>query len=290
MRRFADLHTHSTASDGTLSPRELVRVADRRRLAVLALTDHDTTEGVAAARDEAAGFPDLCFVPGIEISARFPSGTLHILGLGIDENSPVLTQATARLREARERRNPKIVAKLRQLGVEIDMADVLQVATAMGGGRPGVVGRLHIAETLRRQGRVNSTREAFERYIGAGKPAFVDKEPLSPRLAIASILGAGGAAVLAHPAQLHCQNRAQLDRLVREFTAAGLSGIEVYHTDHTTEQTRLYLDLARRHNLLIVGGSDCHGSAKPEARLGRPRVPVSLLADHPVGKRLLRTE
>jgi len=256
MRRFADLHTHSNASDGQLPPEELIRLAERSRLAAVALTDHDTTEGLAAARHEAGKFPELHFVPGIEISARFPRGTLHILGLGIGETSAALQHLAARLREDRRTRNPKILARLQAIGAAIDMDDVLAAA----GPRPGkIIGRLHIAEALRRKGYVRTTGEAFEKYIGDGKPAFIDKERLEPREAIAAILAAGGLAALAHPVQLNYDNRAQLERVLKSMIRHGLNAIEVYHTDHTPAQTRTYLDLAKRYELCVVGGSDFHG-------------------------------
>jgi len=280
MRRFVDLHTHSTASDGSVPPDELVRLAEARRLAAVALTDHDTTDGLAAAGMQARSFPKLMFVNGIECSGIFPSGTLHILGLGIDENDRQLRGLLQSLRAARRQRNPKIIAALQQLGVNIDMNDVMGVASDMRRGRrERIIGRLHIAETLRRKGYVRDHNEAFAKYIGTGAAAYVDKEHLTPRQVIAAIRSARGLAVLAHPVQLNCENRAQLDRVVRSLVTAGLEGIEAYHTDHTPAQTRAYLDLARRYGLAVTGGSDFHGEAKAKAILGRPRVPVAAVGE-----------
>jgi len=288
MRSLVDLHTHSTASDGALGPAELIRFADGRRLAAVALTDHDTTDGLAEARAAADELTDLHFIPGIEISGKFPAGTLHILGLGIDEKAPKLRAVTARLRHARQQRNPKMIAKLQQLGLDIAMDDVLAVASEIRHGRAGrIIGRLHMAETLRRKGCVKTTGEAFAKYVGSEGAAYVDKERLWPREAIGAINDAGGVAVLAHPAQLNCRNRAQLERIVRELVAMGLGGIEAYHTDHTAAQTRLHLELAGQYHLLPTGGSDFHGAAKPEARLGRPPVPLSTIASSPFAPRLL---
>ena len=275
MRRFVDLHTHSTASDGSSAPGQLVCLAEAKRLAAVALTDHDTTDGLAEARAAAESFPALRFIPGIEVSAEFPTGVLHILALGIDDSSAPLREMVQRLQAARQQRNPKIIAKLQAMGMDISMADVLAVAGRRSGG--GIVSRVHVAETLRRKKYVRTAGEAFEKLIGSGAPAFVDKERLSPREAIAAIRQAGGVAALAHPPQLRYTNRAQLERIVRSCMHAGLNGIEVYHTDHSAQQTRLYLDLARRYGLCAVGGSDFHGAAKPEARLGRPRVPVAAI-------------
>jgi len=280
MRRFIDFHTHSTYSDGQTSPAELMRMAEARRLAAVALTDHDTTDGLAEARAAAEPFPQLQFVPGIEISARHPGGTLHILGLGIREDSPRLRELTERLRAAREERNPKILSRLQQMGVKIDMQDVRETAASLrqtGEGR--IISRLHMAETLRRKGYVSSAKQAFTRYIGVGAPAFVDKERLEPAEAISALREAGGIAAVAHPVQLGCENRAQLERVLRGLLRAGLNGIEAHHTDHSPADTRHFLDLARRHELCVVGGSDFHGAAKPDAKLGRPRVPLAALDD-----------
>lgn len=278
MRRFVDLHAHSNASDGQVSPAELVRLAEAKKLAAVALTDHDTTAGLAAAAEAAVEFPHLRFINGIEISARFDTGTLHILGLAIDPQAPQLAELTHVLRDARDQRNPQIVASLQRLGLDISMDDVF-AALPPGSvrGPKAIISRVHIAHALRKKGYVASVSQAFERYIGDGAPAYVEKDRLEPRVAISAILAAGGVAVLAHPTQLNCQNDAQLERIVRQFMRAGLNGIEVYHSDHTAYQTRFYLELARRLGLAVTGGSDFHGPAKPDVKLGRPRVPAAAL-------------
>lgn len=278
-RRFVDLHTHSNASDGQLSPAQLVRLADQAKLAALALTDHDTVAGVDAAREAAGAFPHLKLIAGIEISARFPHGTLHILGLGLAQESDALKDLTRQMQAARGDRNPQILRRLGELGLPVSMEEVAQVA---GMDRPGgneVLGRLHIAAAMLRKGYVDSTAEAFAKYLGTGQAAYVDKERFSPREAIEAIHAAGGLAVLAHPPQLCYENTAQLERIVREFIHAGLDGIEAYHSDNTPQQTRLYVDLATRLKLGITGGSDFHGGHKPDVALGYPRVPLSALGE-----------
>jgi len=268
MRNFVDLHAHTTASDGDCPPAELVSLAERKHLAVLAVTDHDITDGVAEAAEVAAALP-LRFVAGVEISAEFPAGTMHILGLGIDPASGDLQETLSALMEARNRRNPKMVAKLAAMGVDISMNEL----RALAGGQ--LVSRLHMATLLHKKGHAANVSDAFSRYIGAGAPAYVDKERLTPAVAIERIHAAGGVAILAHPTQLKYNNNAHLETIVRSLVARGLDGIEVYHPDHTLDQTRHYLDLARMLSLLVAGGSDFHGAAKPHVRLGRPPVPLA---------------
>ena len=277
-RRFVDLHTHSDASDGDLPPQEVVRLADAAGMAVVALTDHDTIAGLPAA-SRAAESLDIQFVNGVEISAKFTGGVLHILGLGIDPNDEVLNKMLDNLREARNERNPKMIAKLQHMGIDITMDELGQFARSMRQEKkqtdePLIIGRLHMAGLLVKKGYVKSIDEAFERYLGQGKAAYVDKEKLSPFQAIEAIHAAGGLAILAHPIELNCPNIAALETVVRNLMDDGLDGIEVYHSSHDSHQTRMYLDLARRYHLLVSGGSDFHGSAKPGVQIGYPRVPV----------------
>jgi predicted metal-dependent phosphoesterase TrpH len=279
MRNFIDLHTHSTASDGTMPPAEVIALADRKHLAAVALTDHDTVGGLAEAAAAASRYPSLRFIHGIEISALFKGGTLHILGLGIDPQSPVLVKMASDLRAARENRNPQIVEALTRLGMPLTMDDVLaEVKREAQHAAQRVVGRVHIAAAMVRKGYVATTTEAFDKYICNDGPAFVNKEKMTPAAAIAAIRTAGGAAVLAHPSQLNYDNSGQLERILRDLMGHGLSGIEVYHSDHTPEQTRLFLNLARRHKLGITGGSDFHGHAMRDVRMGLPRVPRSVVS------------
>ncbi len=278
MRRFIDLHTHSSVSDGSMAPADLIALADAANLAVVALTDHDTTGGLDEARQAADDTPDLHFVPGVEVSAAFPGGTMHILGLGIDDKSPALVNILKRLREARDERNPKIIRNLQALGVDVTIEDVAAVASQMHGrGASEVTSRLHIAEAIRRKGAVKTIGEAFTKYIADGAAAYEEKDRLTPREIVTAIHEASGAAVLAHPPQLNCTNDAQFERVLRDLIGVGLDAIEAYHSDNTPVQTRLYLDLARRFSLGVTGGSDFHGSAKQHVRLGKPRTPVSLL-------------
>ncbi|MCC6423879.1 MAG: PHP domain-containing protein [Phycisphaerales bacterium] len=267
---FVDLHCHSTASDGTLPPAEVVRLARESGLSALALTDHDTVGGIAEAQAEALSL-GIDFLAGIEISAEFPHpGTLHILGYGVDPRSQELGSLMRTLLEGRDNRNPKIVEKLRALGVAITMAEVEHEAradTADLKNKP--IGRPHIAAILVRKGYVSSIKQAFDKYLAPGGLAYFDKERLTPRQAIERIAQAGGVAVLAHPVQLRTGNDAQLERVVKDLVDLGLEGIEVIHSDHDESTVDKYTHLADRFGLLKTGGSDFHGSNKKDIQLGR---------------------
>lgn len=276
MRRLVDLHTHSSFSDGQHPPGELVRQAEKRALAAVALTDHDTLAGLGEASEAAADLPELRFVPGIEVSARFPHGTLHILGLGIDRRAASIVELARRLRHARTERNPRMIDLLQRLGVEVTMEDVRAAAGAGGPDDERIVGRLHMAEAIRRKGGAATVQDAFDRYVGRGAPAYVDKEKMDPAETISAIRAAGGAAVLAHPPQL-ALDEDDLEQTLRRLVDLGLNGIEAYHSDHTPRQIRLYLQLARRYGLFVAGGSDFHGSTKPGADIGKPPVPLAMV-------------
>jgi len=274
-RRFVDLHTHSNASDGSMSPAQVVQLADEANLAAVALCDHDTLDGLAEAQRASQHYPKLTFINGIEVSAVFPRGTLHILGLDIDSQAQSINVLARDLRGARDQRNPRIIEALQAMGVDITMEEVLaQLPDAHTRSNP-VVGRMHIAQALCLKGYARSIDDAFAKYLAKGRGAFVDKERMSPSDAIAAIRDANGIAVLAHPCHLLCDNYSQLERIVKNLRAVGLGGIEVYHSDHSPEQIRQYLNLARRLELAISGGSDFHGSGKPHVSIGRPRTPLS---------------
>jgi predicted metal-dependent phosphoesterase TrpH len=262
-REFVDLHAHSTASDGTCAPAEVVRLAKEAGLVGLALTDHDTIAGLAEAATQAKRI-GITLVPGIEISAvsPVPHGTLHILGYCIDPQNAVLTEMTRQLIDARDKRNPRIVARLRELGIDITMDEAL--AQAQG----GVLGRPLVAAILVRKGIVKTIKQAFDEYLGQGGKAFFDKERLSPREAISRIRQARGLPVVAHPVQLRTSNDAQLDRVIKDLADLGLAGIEVIHSDHGPAEIQKYTALAERYHLLKTGGSDFHGTNKKDIHLG----------------------
>ena len=270
-----DLHTHSTASDGSLSPAKLVAYAQEKRLDAIAITDHDTVEGVQEALD-AGKSRGMEVVPGIEISAEYPDSTLHILGYYIDYGDEKFLENISTLQRARADRNPEIVKKLQALGLGIEIDEIIEEA---GGGQ---VGRPHFAQVLVRKGYVKTHREAFDRYLAKGAPAYTDKFRFQPADAISHILSAKGIPVLGHPGTLN-RSTTELESVVRELAGYGLMGIEVYYSDHNGSQMKLYEELAAKYSLLITGGSDFHGKSIKGIDLGSGKgtlsVPYELLTN-----------
>jgi len=270
-----DLHAHTTASDGSASPTELVDLAREAGLKAVAVTDHDTVSGVAEAlaRGRAVGVE---VVPGVEISAEFKPGTMHILGYLLYHEHPGLKSQLAELQDARNTRNPKIVARLNALGFDITMAEI---QAAAGGDQ---VGRPHFAQVMMDKGYVSTFNEAFDRYLTKGGPAYVDKFRFNPAGAMAAIRQAGGLPVLAHPHTLGL-NDYELETLIAGLIKDGLAGIEVYYSEFTQAMSDFYVSLAAKYGLARTGGSDFHGAAKPEITLGRGlgnlRIPYALLED-----------
>jgi predicted metal-dependent phosphoesterase TrpH len=256
-----DLHTHSSYSDGSLSPRKLVQLAKKRKLRAIALTDHDTVAGVAEAL-EAGNELGVEVVPGVEISAQYPPGTMHILGYYIHASDRKFLEALKKLQQARAARNPKIIKRLQDLGLEISTTEVLDLSA-------GQVGRPHIARALVNKGYVSSINEAFSLYLKKGAVAYVEKFRFPPREAIAMIRGAGGIAVLAHPFTLGMAEVDELSRLLRELGELGLEGVEVFYPEHTEEMAVIYADVAKRLGLVCTGGSDFHGNLRDRSYLGK---------------------
>jgi 3',5'-nucleoside bisphosphate phosphatase len=259
-----DLHTHTTASDGTLAPRELVRRAAERGVQVLAITDHDSTEGLAEAAAEAARHPPLEIVPGVEINCDVEGAEVHVLGYYVDHEAEWFRAFLRDQRRERAERVHRIVARLGELGLPITAEEVFALVKEGSPGRP------HVARVMVQRGHVRSVREAFDRYLRAGGPANVPRHRLTPAEAVAVIRRARGIPVLAHP------GLARRDDLIPGLVEAGLLGIETYYPEHSPAQVDAYLTLCRRHDLIPTGGSDFHG---PEtSRLnppGSPAVPWS---------------
>jgi len=260
-----DLHTHTTASDGTLSPRELVRAAVRRGVRVLAVTDHDSTEGLAEALDEAVRHPPLTIVPGLEINCDVPGAEVHVLGYGVDHEAPWFQAFLREQRAERVARVHRIAARLAELGMPIDAAEVFAIVKEGSAGRP------HVAQVMVQRGYVASVREAFDKWLHASGPAHVPRRRLTPLEAIGIIRRAGGVPVFAHP------GLAERDEMVPDMVAAGLMGIETYYAEHSAAQTAHYKALCREHGLVATGGSDYHGERSGRANpLGHPPVPMSV--------------
>jgi predicted metal-dependent phosphoesterase TrpH len=273
--RSVDLHAHTTASDGDHTPTQLVRKAKEVGLTALAITDHDTTDGVAEALEAGATY-GIEIVPGIELSAEFEKGQCHILGLWIDPASKPLLSALRIVQEARAHRNDQILGKIRAAGFEITLDEVKQVA---GGD---IVARPHFAKALLQKGHVASIAEAFDKYLGKGASFYVDRVRLQPEECIALIHAAGGVAILAHPNNLK-RDIPETEAEIARLQAMGLDGIEARYNRHTPEDNTRYLALAERLGLLTSGGSDFHGpTVKPTVSLGEVEgtqpAPNALLA------------
>ncbi len=270
-----DLHIHSTASDGTLSPVEILTMARSLKLAAIAITDHDTIDG--SKELIAHGIPsDIQFLTGVEISASWPSnfyriGSLHILGYGIRLNDHLLNQTLDALQEARKNRNPQIIERLNNFGFHISMDDIIKEA-----GTDGQIGRPHIAQVMIKKGFVASINEAFDQYLGTGRPAYVDKYRVECSRAIEIIQAAGGIPVLAHPVLMQMESRENLEKFVVTLTEMGLKGIEVYYPEHTPENTAFYQTIAKKNGLMMTGGSDFHGSLKPTIQMGSGKGSLSV--------------
>lgn len=273
MQKLVDLHTHSTASDGSLSPQELVRYAKKKGAAAISLTDHDTVEGLEEALTAGQEL-ELEVIPGLEISAQYEGGTMHILGYYIDPSDPDLNRELSRLQQARKERNPKILEKLRAQGIPITLDQIKTLAK-------GQIGRPHIARVLVQLGAVSSIKEAFQKYLTKGALAYVEKFRFPPLKSISLILRAGGIPILAHPFTLNCSSLRDLKVLVKELKSKGLYGMEVFYPEHTAEQTRDYLSLVRELNLLYTGGTDYHGNNREKTDLltgnGNLKIPYEVV-------------
>lgn len=261
-----DLHVHSTCSDGTDEVERVVEVAAASGLEGLALTDHDTTAGFARARD-AAERHGLGLVLGTEFSAEIDGWSVHLLGLGIDPDEPALAAELVRLRRARSDRARRMVERFNALGIDVTFERV----AALAGAAP--IGRPHVAAAVVEAGGAASEREVFDRFLADGGPADVPKHAVHPLEAVRLLRAAGGAVVLAHPGIRPPADRAAVvsDELIEELAAAGLAGLEVEHPDHDAATRRRYRDLAVGLGLVVTGGSDYHGAAKPN-RLGEERT------------------
>ena len=258
-----DLHTHTTASDGTYAPRELVAEAAGRGVRVLAITDHDSTEGLPEAFEEAERRRPLEVLPGIEINCDVEGAEIHVLGYLMDWQAEWFQDFCREQRRERRARIHRMVERLAALGMPLEADEVFAIVKEGSAGRP------HVAQVMVTRGYVKTVREAFDKYLGSGKPGHVQRKTVTPEDAVRVIRKAGGVPVFAHP------GLADRDELIPALIAAGLMGIECYYTEHSAAQRASYLQLCKDHDLVATGGSDFHGPKVRAAILGSPSVPMS---------------
>jgi len=258
-----DLHIHSTASDGRLSPQEIVYRAVELGITIIAIADHDTVDGIAPALAAAKVFPELKVIPAIEISTDVPGDEVHVLGYFIDYTNPHFISRLESMRRSRIERAQKMVAKLKGLGVNIEWERVQHFA---GGS---TIGRPHIAQAMLEKSYIGSISEAFAKYIGRNGPAYVEREKMTPAEAVKLLLDVNGLPVLAHPLTIR-----ETEAMIMEMRAAGMVGIEVYYKDYGEEQRNSLRQLAQKHHLIATGGSDYHGLEDNEIMIGDAGVPL----------------
>ena len=266
-----DLHTHSTFSDGTFTPLQLVKYAEEKGLKAFALTDHDTTEGVKEAKSIETNVE---VISGVEISTRYDKKEIHIVGLYVNENDADLNKQLKYYREKRVTRNFEILEKLNSLGVDITIDDVKESCTG------DVISRAHIAKALVSKGFVGSYTEAFDRYLGDNKCAYVPRETLNYEESMELIIKAGGVPVLAHPL-LYKMSDTNLENMMVKLRQKGLKAVEVYYSTHSNSDTQHVMAMANRVGLIYSGGSDFHGATKPKidmgTGMGKLAVPYEIL-------------
>ena len=258
--KFADLHLHTQFSDGTFTPEELVLHAQKGGLSCIALTDHDTVEGCARTAAACAAVK-MEFITGAELTAEHQDTEVHIIGYFLDTQNPALLARIATFQAVRQNRIHEMVAALNKIGIPLKVEAVFALANCRSPGRP------HVARALVKEKLVGSLDEAFERFLKKNRPAWVPKTKMSALESVDLIHQAGGLAVMAHPGLNHN------DDIIPELVDVGLDGIECFHTKHSTSMSEHYLEIAEKHDLLVTGGSDCHGYSKGRPLIGTVRLP-----------------
>ena len=255
-----DLHMHSIFSDGSMTPEELIAMGSKLGLKAMALTDHDTVAGVARFQ-AAAEQANMQVLTGVEVSADIESGTLHVLAYGVDIHNRMLLEHLRWIREGRDERNREILHKLNRMGIRLTMEEVARYAGA------DVVGRPHIAQALIERKHARDKRDAFDRFLAKGKPAYAERRRLESGSTLELIRLAGGLPIVAHPFTLKRTGK-ELKSYLADLKQQGLAGIEIYYTEHTPDMQRTYAQLADELGLLVTGGSDYHGSMSPGIHMG----------------------
>jgi len=269
MQRLADLHVHTYESDGTFSPEKVVEYSKAKGLHAIAITDHDCcsaiTPAIIAAKDL-----DLEIIPGVELSAEVDEQDVHILGYFIDWQNVSFLKKLEHIVHVRRERAKEILKRLRRVNVGITEKELFELSDS------GCVGRLHIAQLLFKKGYVSSIGQAFKDYIGDQSPCYVKKFKMTPKEAASMIKDVGGIPVLAHPKTINTKNKKLADA-IKAFVDDGMEGIEVYHIEHTAKDVKEFEKLAAKFNLLMTGGSDCHGLGKKEILIGKIKIPYELV-------------
>jgi predicted metal-dependent phosphoesterase TrpH len=261
-RRYVDLHIHTIHSDGSSTVEEVLEAASRKGLAAIAITDHDCIDAYPHALEMGSQL-GIEVIPGLELSSESEGVDLHILGYFIDITNPTLTRRLTEMKDARYVRARKIVENLNNQGIDLRFDTVLSIAGV------GAIGRPHIAAALLKEELVYSFREAFEKYLGYGLPAYVEKFRMRPQEVFDLVKQAGGIPVLAHPGVTKVDDR------IPEFIRDGVMGLEAYHTEHSATIQQNYVKIARKNGLAVTGGSDFHNSSHNKSEIGVPRVPYS---------------
>lgn len=268
--KFVDLHVHSNASDGTFTPSEVVALAAEKGLAAIALTDHDTIDGLSEAQAAAAGLP-IEIIPGIELSCVYQGEEIHILGIYVDPTDRVFISETDALKEIRKKRNEEMIRRFQNAGISITLDEV------MAGNPDTVITRAHFARVLFEKGYVKNMDQAFKKYLDYSGPYCPRKEKITPEHAMKILTDCNASPVLAHPYQYHLGDK-KTEELVCYLKDLGLQGLEVYHSSNNQYESGKLRKLARKYDLFPTGGSDFHGSNKPDIRLGVGRGGLRITA------------
>jgi 3',5'-nucleoside bisphosphate phosphatase len=271
MQKVADLHVHTNISDGTFSPSKAVKYAKAQGLDAIAITDHDTCDAISEATSAAKDI-NIEIIPGVELTAEIDGSEIHILGYFVDWQDILFIKKLKEFCKVREERAKEILKKLEKEGIDLKYEELKEVA----GPGTGSMGRLHIANLLYKKGKIACVRDAFAKYIGENSPSYVKKFKLSPGEASDIIKNAGGVSVLAHPKTINTKKKS-LEDILKIMIDGGIQGIEAYHSDHNKKDVSEFKKLAEKYNLLITGGSDCHGLGKKHVLLGKVKIPYELV-------------